>query len=66
MNSLRNFSWQAIFPKIIRPDCKRPAVSVRNDKGLLMQDSQEPQGQEVQQPREEHALDVRDQLCLAN
>ena len=39
---------------------------MRDDQGLVVESGEEPEGEEVEEPREEHALDVRDQLRLTH
>ena len=66
MHPLRDVPGQPVLPQVIRPDGEGPAVAVRHDERLLMQDGQEPEREEVEEAGEEHRLDVGDELSLAD
>ncbi len=64
MYVLGDVPGQPVLPEVVGPDGEGVAVAVRDDERLLVQHREEARRQEVQQTREEHALDVRDQLGL--
>ncbi len=66
MHALRNVPGQPVLPEVVGPDGQRPAVAVRHHQRLLVQRRQDSQGEEAEQPGEEHGLDVGDELGLAN